>query len=82
MSSYIVVGINLNFWFVGSIFRRLGAFFIRRTFKGNKFYFIVFREYFGELFSRGYFVEYFVEGGRFRTGRLLDSKIGTLSMII
>jgi glycerol-3-phosphate O-acyltransferase len=42
----------------------------------------VFREYLGELFSRGYSVEYFVEGGRSRTGRLLDPKTGTLSMTI
>ena len=59
-----------------------GAFFIRRTFKGNKLYSTVFREYLGELFSRGYSVEYFVEGGRSRTGRLLDPKTGTLSMTI
>ncbi len=32
--------------------------------------------------SRGYSVEYFVEGGRSRTGRLLDPKTGTLSMTI
>lgn len=60
---HIAAGINLNFWPAGPIFRRLGAFFIRRTFKGNKLYSTVFREYLGELFSRGYSVEYFVEGG-------------------
>ncbi|WP_158700163.1 glycerol-3-phosphate 1-O-acyltransferase PlsB, partial [Cronobacter dublinensis] len=79
---HISAGINLNFWPAGPIFRRLGAFFIRRTFKGNKLYSTVFREYLGELFSRGYSVEYFVEGGRSRTGRLLDPKTGTLSMTI
>lgn len=79
---HIAAGINLNFWPAGPIFRRLGAFFIRRTFKGNKLYSTVFREYLGELFNRGYSVEYFVEGGRSRTGRLLDPKTGTLSMTI
>ena len=79
---HIAAGINLNFWPAGPIFRRLGAFFIRRTFKGNKLYSTVFREYLGELFSRGYSVEYFVEGGRSRAGRLLDPKTGTLSMTI
>ncbi|EOC1016039.1 glycerol-3-phosphate 1-O-acyltransferase PlsB [Cronobacter malonaticus] len=79
---HIAAGINLNFWPAGPIFRRLGAFFIRRTFKGNKLYSTVFRAYLGELFSRGYSVEYFVEGGRSRTGRLLDPKTGTLSMTI
>ncbi|WP_312241052.1 glycerol-3-phosphate 1-O-acyltransferase PlsB [Pantoea sp.] len=79
---HIAAGINLNFWPAGPIFRRLGAFFIRRTFKGNKLYATVFREYLGELFSRGYSVEYFVEGGRSRTGRLLDPKTGTLAMTL
>ncbi|XPE40602.1 1-acyl-sn-glycerol-3-phosphate acyltransferase [Shigella flexneri] len=54
-------GINLNFWPTGSIFRRLGAFFIRRTFKGNKPT-PPYSVNIGELFSRGYSVEYFVEG--------------------
>lgn len=79
---HIAAGINLNFWPAGPIFRRLGAFFIRRTFKGNKLYSTIFREYLGELFSRGYSVEYFVEGGRSRTGRLLEPKTGTLTMTI
>ncbi|WP_127958656.1 glycerol-3-phosphate 1-O-acyltransferase PlsB [Serratia microhaemolytica] len=79
---HIAAGINLNFWPAGPIFRRLGAFFIRRTFKGNKLYSTVFREYLGELFTRGYSVEYFVEGGRSRTGRLLEPKTGTLTMTI
>lgn len=79
---HIAAGINLNFWPAGPIFRRLGAFFIRRTFKGNKLYSTVFREYLGELFSRGYSVEYFMEGGRSRTGRLLEPKTGTLAMTI
>lgn len=79
---HIAAGINLNFWPAGPIFRRLGAFFIRRSFRGNKLYSTIFREYLGELFSRGYSVEYFVEGGRSRTGRLLDPKTGTLSMTL
>lgn len=79
---HIAAGINLNFWPAGPIFRRLGAFFIRRSFKGNKLYTAVFREYLAELFMRGYSVEYFIEGGRSRTGRLLDPKTGMLMMTI
>ncbi|MGK2946307.1 MAG: glycerol-3-phosphate 1-O-acyltransferase PlsB [Candidatus Malihini olakiniferum] len=79
---HIAAGINLNFWPAGPIFRRLGAFFIRRTFKGNKFYSTIFREYLGELFSRGYPVEYFIEGRRSRTGRMLEPKTGTLAMTL
>lgn len=79
---HIAAGINLNFWPAGPIFRRLGAFFIRRTFKGNKLYSTIFREYLNELFTRGHSVEYFVEGSRSRTGRLLEPKTGTLTMTI
>ncbi|MBI0038489.1 glycerol-3-phosphate 1-O-acyltransferase PlsB [Gilliamella sp. B14384H2] len=79
---HIAAGINLNFWPAGPIFRRLGAFFIRRSFKGNKLYTAVFREYLAELFIRGYAVEYFIEGGRSRTGRLLDPKTGMLMMTV
>lgn len=79
---HIAAGINLNFWPAGPIFRRLGAFFIRRSFRGNKLYTAVFREYLAELFIRGYAVEYFIEGGRSRTGRLLDPKTGMLMMTV
>lgn len=79
---HIAAGINLNFFPAGYIFRRGGAFFIRRSFKGNKLYSIIFREYLSELFSKGYSVEYFSEGGRSRTGRLLPAKTGMLAMTI
>ena len=79
---HIAAGINLNFWPAGPIFRRLGAFFIRRSFRGNKLYTAIFREYLAELFIRGYSVEYFIEGGRSRTGRLLDPKTGMLTITV
>ncbi|GJH42260.1 glycerol-3-phosphate 1-O-acyltransferase PlsB [Pasteurella canis] len=79
---HIAAGINLNFWPVGGMFRRGGAFFIRRTFKGNRLYSTIFREYLAELFHRGYPVEYFIEGGRSRTGRLLAPKTGMMSMTL
>ncbi|WP_026957605.1 glycerol-3-phosphate 1-O-acyltransferase PlsB [Aliagarivorans taiwanensis] len=82
MPPHIAAGINLNFWPAGPIFRRGGAFFIRRSFKGNKLYSIVFREYLNHLFARGYSVEYFTEGGRSRTGRLLPPKTGMLAMTV
>ncbi|AMA65193.1 Glycerol-3-phosphate acyltransferase [Candidatus Arsenophonus lipoptenae] len=79
---HIAAGINLNFWPLGTIFRYLGAFFIRRSFKRNKLYSTIFREYLNELFDRGYPIEFFIEGGRSRTGKLLEPKTGTLSMTI
>ncbi len=79
---HIAAGINLNFFPAGPIFRRGGAFFLRRSFKGNKLYSTIFREYLAELFTKGYSVEYFSEGGRSRTGRLLQAKTGMLAMTI
>lgn len=78
----IAAGINLNFWPAGPIFRKSGAFFIRRSFRGNRLYSTIFREYLGLLFERGYSVKYYTEGGRSRTGRLLTPKTGMLAMTI
>ena len=79
---HIAAGINLNFFPAGPIFRRGGAFFLRRTFKGNKLYATIFREYLSLLFAKGYSVEFFTEGGRSRTGRLLPPKTGMLNMTL
>ena len=77
---HIAAGINLSFWPAGPIFRRCGAFFLRRSFKGNKLYSSVFREYLSQLFIKGYAVKFYTEGGRSRTGRLLPPKTGMLAM--
>lgn len=79
---HIAAGINLNFFPAGPLFRRGGAFFLRRTFKGNKLYATIFREYLSLLFAKGYSVEFFTEGGRSRTGRLLPPKTGMLNMTL
>ncbi len=62
--------------------RRGGAFFLRRSFKGNALYSTVFNEYVDQLFERGVPLEYFVEGGRSRTGRLLAPRSGMLAMTV
>ncbi|MFP5383004.1 MAG: glycerol-3-phosphate 1-O-acyltransferase PlsB, partial [Gammaproteobacteria bacterium] len=79
---HIAAGINLNMPVVGPILRRGGAFFMRRSFKGNPLYATVFDEYLYSMFSRGFAVEYFIEGGRSRTGRLLQPKTGMLAMTL
>lgn len=79
---YIAAGKNLNMPIIGTILRGGGAFFIRRTFKGNELYSTVLFEYLAELVGKGVPIEYFVEGGRSRTGRMLKPKPGMLSMTI
>ena len=79
---HIAAGVNLNFFPAGPIFRRSGAFFIRRSFSGNKLYSAVFKEYLSQLFIKGYSVKFYTEGGRSRTGRLLPPKTGMLAMTL
>ena len=42
----------------------------------------MFTEYLYQVFRRGHSVEYFVEGGRSRTGRLLPARTGLLQMTL
>ncbi|MBD1550456.1 glycerol-3-phosphate 1-O-acyltransferase PlsB [Pseudomonas typographi] len=79
---HIAAGINLNMPVIGGLLRRGGAFFMRRTFKGNALYAAVFNEYLHTLFTKGFPVEYFVEGGRSRTGRMLRPKPGMLAITL
>ncbi|MDH3338734.1 MAG: glycerol-3-phosphate 1-O-acyltransferase PlsB [Gammaproteobacteria bacterium] len=79
---HIAAGINLNMPIVGPILRRGGAFFLRRSFKGDRLYAAVFDAYLHQILARGYSIEYFVEGGRSRTGRLLSPKGGMLAMTV
>lgn len=79
---HIAAGKNLNMPIIGPILRGGGAFFIRRSFKGNELYSTVMFEYLAKLVSMGTPVEYFVEGGRSRTGRLLKPRPGMLAMTV
>ncbi len=78
----IAAGKNLSFWPLGPIFRGSGAFFIRRRFLGGKLYAEVLYHYLKTLIKTGYSLEFFIEGGRSRTGKLVLPKIGLLNMIL
>ncbi|HEY5781077.1 MAG TPA: glycerol-3-phosphate 1-O-acyltransferase PlsB [Lysobacter sp.] len=79
---HIVAGINLNLPVVGTLLRKGGAFFIRRSIRGSALYSAVLGEYVAQLVAGGYSIEYFVEGGRSRTGRLLPPKGGMVAMTL
>ncbi|MFC3128164.1 glycerol-3-phosphate 1-O-acyltransferase PlsB, partial [Coralloluteibacterium stylophorae] len=79
---HIVAGVNLNMPVVGSLLRRGGAFFIRRSIRGNVLYSTVLSEYVAQLVGEGFSLEYFVEGGRSRTGRMLAPKGGMVAMTV
>ena len=79
---HIAAGVNLNMPVLGRFLRKGGAFFLRRSFKGDALYASVFKQYLTLMMSRGHPLEYFVEGGRSRTGRLLQPRTGMLSMTV
>lgn len=78
----IAAGDNLNIPVLGEMLRNGGAFFMRRSFKGNALYATVFREYVHSMIMRNNPIEYFVEGGRSRSGRLLPPKKGMVAMTV
>ena len=78
----IAAGANLAFWPMGHIFRNCGAFFIRRSFKGEILYSEVFNRYIKSLLEEGHPIEFFIEGGRSRNGKLTLPKTGFLSILL
>lgn len=79
---HIAAGLNLNLPLVGPLMRRCGAFFLRRSFRSQKLYATVFYEYLSMIQTQGVSIEYFIEGTRSRTGRLLPPKAGMLAMSV
>jgi len=77
----IAAGINLSFWPVGTFFRGSGAFFLRRSFRSNRLYAMIFSEYLTKVLAEGYNLEFFIEGGRSRTGKVLSPKMGMIRWI-
>lgn len=79
---HIAAGANLSFFPLGPFFRKNAAFFLKRSFKGQPLYKHTFKSYLWKLVREGYPVEFFIEGGRSRTGKLLPPKLGMLSMLM
>ncbi|MBN2361701.1 MAG: 1-acyl-sn-glycerol-3-phosphate acyltransferase, partial [Deltaproteobacteria bacterium] len=79
---HIAAGVNLSFWPLGPIFRGCGAYFLRRSFKGDALYSAVFRAYVKRLMREGFAQEFFIEGTRSRTGKSLPPRFGMLGIEI
>ncbi|MEW6514497.1 MAG: glycerol-3-phosphate 1-O-acyltransferase PlsB [Pseudomonadota bacterium] len=79
---HIAAGDNLDLPILGRILRGGGGFFLRRSFKGDPLYATVFAEYLHRMLAQGFPIEYFIEGGRSRSGRMLSPKAGLLAMTV
>lgn len=82
MVPHVVAGDNLDMPVIGNLLRRGGAIFMRRSFRDDPLYTTVFRRYMILMMHRGHSIEYFIEGGRSRSGRLLSPKTGLLKMTL
>ncbi len=79
---HIVAGANMFFFPMGPIFRKSGAFSMRRSFRGQKLYPTIFKQYIKTLINEGYSIEFFIEGTRARSGKLSLPKMGILKYLI
>ena len=80
--NYVLGGINLSFWPLGPLARRSGFVFIHRSLAGNEIYKWVLREYLGYLLRKRFNVEWYIEGGRSRTGKLRPPRYGLLTYLV
>ncbi|RIB04285.1 acyltransferase-domain-containing protein [Gigaspora rosea] len=79
---HITAGDNLDMPIVGTLFKRSGAFFIRRSWGEDQLYGSIVKEYLECLLESGHNVECFIEGTRSRTGKLLPPKLGILKIVL
>ncbi len=79
---FMAAGKNLSFWPIGPILRSGGAFFLRRSLKGLELYTKVFAAYVKVLVREKTNLNFYIEGGRSRTGKLLAPKLGLLSFLL
>jgi glycerol-3-phosphate O-acyltransferase len=80
--TYKLGGINVSFWPMGPMGRRAGLIFIRRSFRDDPVYKLALREYVGWLAEHRQNLEWYIEGGRTRTGKLRDPRLGLLAYLV
>ncbi len=75
-------GVNMSFFPVGPIMRRTGVFFIRRTFREHALYKATLRSYLDYLIEKRFPLEWYLEGGRSRSGKLRPPRYGMLTYVV
>ena len=79
--NHVLSGDNLSFWPVGPLAKRAGIIFIRRSFGGDEIYKFALRAYLGYLLAKRFNLEWYLEGGRSRTGKLRPPRYGLLTYL-
>ena len=79
---HVLAGANMDFWPVGAITRRSGGIFIRRNSHDAPVYRFALREYLGYLVEKRFHLEWYIEGSRSRTGKMLPPKLGALVYVV
>jgi glycerol-3-phosphate O-acyltransferase len=79
--NHVLGGDNLSFWPIGPLAKRAGVVFIRRSFGGDEIYKFALREYLGYLLNKRFNLEWYMEGGRSRTGKLRPPRFGLLTYL-
>ena len=80
--NHVVGGGNMSFWPIGPLGKRAGLVFIRRSFGDDPVYKFAVREYFGYLVAKRFNLEWYIEGGRSRTGKLRPPRYGLLRYLV
>lgn len=79
--NHVLGGLNVSFWPIGPLTRRSGYVFIRRTFSDDEVYKWTLRQYFGYLMRKRFNLEWYIEGGRSRTGKLRPPRYGLMNYL-
>jgi glycerol-3-phosphate O-acyltransferase len=79
--NHVLGGDNLRFWPIGPLAKRAGVVFIRRSFGDDEVYKLALREYLGFLLAKRFNLEWYMEGGRSRTGKLRPPRYGLLAYV-
>ena len=80
--AYVLGGDNIDFWPIGSLMRRAGTLFIRRSTHGDPVYRFALRSYIAHLVEQGHNLTWSIEGGRTRTGKMRPPRYGALRYVV
>lgn len=79
--NHVMGGINVGFWPLGPIAKRSGVVLIQRKFS-DAIYKWTLRQYMSFLLSKRFNLEWYIEGGRSRTGKLRPPRFGLLTYLV